>query len=273
MECRDDEVSRLSEGKDRRYRLLITHFSDHDDIRILSHSIADCLFERRNMFSDLFLMDETLIISQNIFDRILDHDDVPMRILIQVIDHRDDTRGLSTSCTTRDEYESSILIQELQDIFFESDGFCSWEIFLDRSHRDSDPIHIFRDIRTESSALILIDEIHSFFFRIDSFLCDTMIHILDDREDISICESSESRHGLDIAIRDSYIGEFLTRNMQICHTCIDNLPDKEIEISYEFFLYILIHSEIVAESLEKNNFDRSNGIDLLYSIGKIQKNY
>lgn len=142
MQCRDDEVSCLGEGKDCRYRLLITHLTNHNDIRIFSHRVSDRLFESRHMFPDLFLVDETFIIFQNIFDRILDHDDVSMGIFIEIVDHRDDTRRLSTSRTTRDEDESFVLIEEFQDIFLESYRLCSREVFFDGSHGDSETIRI-----------------------------------------------------------------------------------------------------------------------------------
>lgn len=138
------------------------------------------------MFPNLFLVDETFIISENIFDRILDHDDMPMRIFIEIVDHRDDTRRLSTSSPTSDEDESFVLIEEFEDIFLESYGFGRWEIFFDRSHSDSDAIGILRDIGTKSSSFVLVDEIDTLFFRINDLLSDRIIHIVDDHENIFV---------------------------------------------------------------------------------------
>ena len=57
MESGYDEVSCFSKGKDSRNRLLITHFSHDEHIRIFTHSITHSLIERRYMFPYLFLVD------------------------------------------------------------------------------------------------------------------------------------------------------------------------------------------------------------------------
>ena len=113
MECRYDKMSCLSKGKHCRNCLLITHFSYDDNIRIFSHGISYCLIKSGNMLSNLFLMNEALIIFDNIFYWIFDGDNMLVLRLIQIVYHGNDCRRLSASSTTRHEDKSTIFTQKL----------------------------------------------------------------------------------------------------------------------------------------------------------------
>lgn len=236
MEGRYDEVSCLCECEYRRDRLLIAHLSDDEDIWIFTHSISHRLIERCDMFSDLLLMDEAFFISNDVFDRIFDDDDMFVRVFIEIVDHSHQSRRLSASRTSCDKDQSTIFLEELQDVGLEPDTFSCRDFFFDRSESDTESFIILRDIRTESRPLVFIDEVDTCWCRFDLLFIEEWIHENDQIDHIFDREFPERFDRLDATAGRANIREMLTSDMKISDMIFYHLIDELDVFIDEWFI-------------------------------------
>ena len=220
------EMSRLSKSEDCGDCLLISHLTHHDDIWILSHGIPNRLIECHYMFSDLFLMDQTFLILDDIFDWIFDGDDMFSWIFIQIIEHCNHGRSFSTSRTSRDQDQSAIAVEQSCNALIQPNWFGCWYLLSDGSESNSNTIHILGDIRTKTGSLIIIYKVNSMFLRLYSLASHCIIHKLNDLDDVIIAQDSEFFDRVDLSTCNTYIWILIAREMRIRNRVGDNLFHK-----------------------------------------------
>jgi hypothetical protein len=81
---------------DRRLdRLQVPHLAHEDHVRVLAQHAAERLGEAGHVHADLALVDDRLLVVVVVLDRILDGDDVPVEVHVDVVDHRRQGGGLA----------------------------------------------------------------------------------------------------------------------------------------------------------------------------------
>src|SRR5215213_4813463 len=84
-------------------RLVIAHFTDEYDIRILSQRTAQCFRERTRIDVNLALRYKRLLVAMQKLDRIFDRDDVTATCRVDAIDHRGERRRFAGTGRASDE--------------------------------------------------------------------------------------------------------------------------------------------------------------------------
>ena len=76
VQRREHQVAGLG-GVHRGFdRFHVAHFADQDDVRVLAQGAAQRVGERSRVDADLALVDDALVVAVQVFDRVLDGDDV-----------------------------------------------------------------------------------------------------------------------------------------------------------------------------------------------------
>ena len=86
MQGAKNKVARLRSGNGERDGLEITHFADHDNVRIFAQRSAECGSERLCVSPHFALRDVAAFRLENIFDRIFQGDDVVPPFQIHLLD-------------------------------------------------------------------------------------------------------------------------------------------------------------------------------------------
>ena len=94
-------------------RLQIAHFADQDDIRILTQCRAQCFIEAERIAMHLPLVDQALLGLVHEFDRILDCEDVPVVVFVDVVDDRRQRGRLAGAGRSGDQHHAT---RELGDV-------------------------------------------------------------------------------------------------------------------------------------------------------------
>jgi len=89
------QVTRASQGDRRLHGLPIPDLTDHDNVRRLTHRALERAGIGLGIQAQLTLVDDGLFVGMQELDRLLDRDDVIGGVLVTMVDHRRDGRGLS----------------------------------------------------------------------------------------------------------------------------------------------------------------------------------
>ena len=103
-------VGRLERGVER---FEISNFADEDDVGVLPQHAPQRLAERCRVGADFALVDVAVHVTVEELDRVLDRDDVRPAILVDVLDHRRQRRGLAGAGDAGDEDEPARLHRDL----------------------------------------------------------------------------------------------------------------------------------------------------------------
>ena len=87
MERREYEVSGLRECDGSLDGLEVAHFTDDDDIRILTEDRLDTIWETIELLPELALMHERTLVLVHEFYRIFEHDDMSLVVRIDIVEH------------------------------------------------------------------------------------------------------------------------------------------------------------------------------------------
>ena len=88
MQRAEHQVPRLGGGDGRADRRQVAHFSDHHHVRVLTQSAAERLGEVGHVHAHFALHHDRLLVRVVILDRVFHGDDVPIEVLVDVVDHR-----------------------------------------------------------------------------------------------------------------------------------------------------------------------------------------
>ena len=72
----EDKVARFRGGDGHLHRLQVAHFTDEDHVRVFAESGAQGVLELLGVLPDFALIDDAELVVVQVFDRVLDRDDV-----------------------------------------------------------------------------------------------------------------------------------------------------------------------------------------------------
>ena len=96
-------------------RLLITHLTDEDNIRILTKCGTDTVRKRKGIKSDLSLVNNGVLMLMKVLDRVLQSNDMLFTILIDHIDQGCQCRRLTGSGRSCNQYETTLSLGEIHN--------------------------------------------------------------------------------------------------------------------------------------------------------------
>src|SRR5580658_3871485 len=107
----------------------VAHFADQDDVRVLAKCSAQRGGEGRGVHFDFALVDETLFIAVQIFDRVFDGDDVLGAQRVDAVNHRGECSGFAGTGGAGGENQAALLFANGGEYarefeFFDSANFC-----------------------------------------------------------------------------------------------------------------------------------------------------
>ena len=82
------QVAGLGEGDGVLHGLAVADLADQDHVRRLAQRVLQRVLPRQGIDADLALGDEAVLVRMGELDRVLDGDDVAVRVLVAVADHR-----------------------------------------------------------------------------------------------------------------------------------------------------------------------------------------
>ena len=94
---------------------LVGELAEHDDVGVLAQRVLEPRHRRRGVGAHLTLVDDRALVGVQHLDRILDGDDVALAVLVHVVDHRGDGRGLARAGEAGHEHETVLLACEVGD--------------------------------------------------------------------------------------------------------------------------------------------------------------
>ena len=101
----EHEVARVGGHEHGLHRLAIADLADQDDVRVLAQDAAQALGERPGVDAHLALVDGRHLVAMEELDRVLDGDDVLVRLLVRHVDQRGQRRRLARAGGAGDEHE------------------------------------------------------------------------------------------------------------------------------------------------------------------------
>jgi hypothetical protein len=101
MEGGEGQMARLRREEGGLNCLQVSHFTDQDDVRVLTENVSKGGAKTFCIGIHLSLIDDALLMSVKIFDRILNGNDVRASFVIDLVNHCGQRRRLSCSCRTR----------------------------------------------------------------------------------------------------------------------------------------------------------------------------
>ncbi len=98
------------------HRFPVADLADQDDVRCLAQGILQRGEPGLGIDADLALRDDAVVVGMHVLDRILDRDDVTVRILVAMTDHRGQRRRLTRTGRADDDDEAALRHRDiLQD--------------------------------------------------------------------------------------------------------------------------------------------------------------
>ncbi len=134
VEGREHQVARLRRVQRRLDGLQVAHFADQHDVGVLAQRAAERVGERARVHADLALRDDGLVVLVQVFDRVLDGDDVRRSRVVDVVDHGREGGALAAARGAGHEHEAALLLRDLLE-----DG--RQVQLVDRLHLEGDDEH------------------------------------------------------------------------------------------------------------------------------------
>ena len=95
VERAEDEHAHRGAAERELDRLELAHLADEQDVRVVAHRALQRRGERLRVLADLAVDDHALLHRVHELDRVLDRDDVPAHVRVDVVDHRRERRRLA----------------------------------------------------------------------------------------------------------------------------------------------------------------------------------
>src|SRR6202050_404749 len=129
----------------------VAHFADEDDVRVLAKCSAQRGVEGRSVHFHFALIDKTLFIAVQIFDRVFDGDDVLGAQRIDAINHRGERGGFAGTGGAGGENQAALLFANRgedawQLEFFDVANFCG-----DNAQNHADVAALLEDVDAEAA--------------------------------------------------------------------------------------------------------------------------
>ena len=112
VERAEHEVAGLRGGDGEGDRLEVAHFADHDDIGVLAERAAKSVGEGFRVSVNLALGDMATARRDDVFDRILERDDVVVAGAVDLVDERGERGALAAAHRTGHKHEAVVEFRE-----------------------------------------------------------------------------------------------------------------------------------------------------------------
>ncbi len=151
----------FGEGDRRFHRLGVANFADHDHVGRFAHGVLQRVVEAVRVEADLALIDDRLFVLVQVFDRVLDGEDMARGAFVAVVDHGGQRGRLARAGRADDEQQPArlhdqVLEHERQLQFLDArhDG-------LDRADHQANLAALAEDVDAEAAHVLeLGDEVH-----------------------------------------------------------------------------------------------------------------
>src|SRR6266850_1510009 len=139
MQRAEHEVSGLGAGQRQADGLEIAHLAHQDHVRVLAQRAAQGVGERQRVRSDLALVDQAFLRLVHELDRVLDGEDMALLVVVDLVDHGGERRGLARARGTGHEDDAAPLIDDLGEDLGCPQLFERQDLRGDRAHHRRRP--------------------------------------------------------------------------------------------------------------------------------------
>ena len=151
VQRREHQVAGLGGGERGLHRLDVADLSDEDDVRVLPQHALQRGVEIGGVGSDLTLVDDRALVRVQDLDRVLDRHDVPVVVVVDVIDHRAERRRLARAGRSGDEDETALVVGELADDGRQPERLERRDVALDAPQHEADRAALAHHVHAEAA--------------------------------------------------------------------------------------------------------------------------
>src|SRR5262249_36960751 len=127
------------------------HFADEDYVRVLTQGSAQRGGKRRGIYFDFALIDETFLIAMQIFDRVLDGDDVLGAQGVDAVNHGGERGGLTGAGGAGGENQPALLFANLGEDAGQFEFFNRANLSGDDAQHHADVAALLEDVDAEAA--------------------------------------------------------------------------------------------------------------------------
>ena len=139
MQRSQNKMSRLGGGDRERDRFQIAHLADHDYIRVFAQGSTQRRTERARVRVHFALGDVAILRLKNVFDRILERDDVFVTLDIHLLDQRRQRRRFSTADGAGDEDQSIMIARKQLQVLRQAELVHRPDVRINNAEDEIDP--------------------------------------------------------------------------------------------------------------------------------------
>ena len=166
----EDEVTGFGCRDGQRDGFKIAHFADHYDIRIFAQSAAQGGSERLGVRVHFALVDLAAVRSEQVFDRILQRDDVLVTRAVHFLHERSQRGAFAAADRSSDQHESVLVLREHLELRRQPELVHGPHIRLDNAENEIVAQTVPHHARAVAPAFIRVGEIHVTAVREQLFL-------------------------------------------------------------------------------------------------------
>ena len=133
--------------------LHVAHLADQDVVGVLAQHVLEGRRVRLGVEADLALVDDRLAVLVQHLDGVLDRDDVAAHRVVDVVDHRRQSRGLARACGAGDEHQAAGLQGELADDLRQAQLLERGDRGRHLTHGDADAAALAVDVHAEAAGV------------------------------------------------------------------------------------------------------------------------
>jgi hypothetical protein len=147
-------VARLGRRQRGPHRLLVTHLTDQDHVRVLAQHALQGRLERQRVLTHLALVDDRVLVAVEELDRVLDRDDVLVVMGVHPVDHRRERRGLPGAGRSGHEDDPALLVGEVVDRLREVQLLDRLDVGRDRPEDERDRAALVEGVHAEAAGAV-----------------------------------------------------------------------------------------------------------------------
>lgn len=140
-------VGRLHRGGEAHR---IAHFAHHDDVGILPQHVFQAALETGSVEADLPLLDDRLVVLEHKLDGILQGDDVPFEVGVDVLEHRRERRGLAGTRGAGHEHDAAMRRRDVLEHRQQSQFLEAGDLGLHVAHGQGEGALLLENVGAES---------------------------------------------------------------------------------------------------------------------------
>ncbi|MCY1377882.1 hypothetical protein D9M69_654780 [compost metagenome] len=114
MQRGQTQVARLCVGDGGRHGFAIADLADQDHVGRLAQRVLQADLQRSGVGTDFTLVDDRLLVAVDVFDRVLDGEDVAGVQLVAQVDHGRQRGGLASARGTDHQHQTPLLHHQIR---------------------------------------------------------------------------------------------------------------------------------------------------------------